>query len=794
MKVKRNSFVRCLAMLLCIVMVAVLLPEPEAKAWCDDPVLVSAKKSGSAVKITWEPVIGAVKYRVFRSTDGGTTWKKVGDTTGTSLKDKKVKNGQEYNYTVRCITKKGAWDSDYDDPGLYVQYWKCATPKITKITSETKGLKVTWGKVSGAAKYKLFRWDGTQWLKVGTTTKTYYTDVSVEPGNTYIYAVSCYSSNGKTRQSAYYDVGELDTQVATYYPKVAFKNVECSLTASGDGIVLEWNDNGAPWFYLEVKEDDGYWGKLDCVDNSAFEYTDLNVSSGHTYSYRVIGVDDEISVLEDKHIVGSYDAAGKSTEFFATPTLDPETVIENNAITVSWVEVPGAPNYRVFRKVAGGAWIKLGDTTTNSFTDTKAASGIEYFYTVRVMNSKKTAYISGYDDTGVTGFYVGEPTMVSTSVNNDGIVFRWNLVGTIEDYNIYRRTESGNWVNIDAVGSSDIDLASGVGEYIDKNYINGVQYYYSVACAENGGGADISTYNKTGLGCKPYEAPARLALAVTASGVKVTWNAVKGVTSYRLFRKEWGGTTWDVVATVNGTTYTDGSLKDSGTYVYTVRCLAPNGNYASGWETDDAAFAITYYSNPKLISAKMLGQSDVNYSRIKLEWEEVTGSQYYNIYRKEGTGSWQLLLTDFDAYTPDGTMFYDDGSILPLNSGKTYTYTVRCSDGSGENISFYDKTGVSCVFVQMPQIDSFDVDVDGISVKSITVKWKPVAGAKGYKVYRKVPGGSWTLLKTINGTTTLTFKDTKNLVYGQDYIYVVRAFSGTTLSDYFVDGWIVNAS
>ena len=73
MKVKRNSFVRCLAMLLCIVMVAVLLPEPEAKAWCDDPVLVSAKKSGSAVKITWEPVIGAVKYRVFRSTDGGTT-------------------------------------------------------------------------------------------------------------------------------------------------------------------------------------------------------------------------------------------------------------------------------------------------------------------------------------------------------------------------------------------------------------------------------------------------------------------------------------------------------------------------------------------------------------------------------------------------------------------------------------------------------------------------------------------------------------------------------------------------
>ena len=49
-------------------------------------------------------------------------------------------------------------------------------------------------------------------------------------------------------------------------------------------------------------------------------------------------------------------------------------------------------------------------------------------------------------------------------------------------------------------------------------------------------------------------------------------------------------------------------------------------------------------------------------------------------------------------------------------------------------------------------------------------------------------GGGWHTIATINAATTLTFKDTKNLVAGQEYIYTVRAINGDNISGYLSNG------
>ena len=120
--------------------------------------------------------------------------------------------------------------------------------------------------------------------------------------------------------------------------------------------------------------------------------------------------------------------------------------------------------------------------------------------------------------------------------------------------------------------------------------------------------------------------------------------------------------------------------------------------------------------------------------------------------------------------------YYD----TPPASNFTYIYTVRCSDGSWP-ISYYNPSGVRTFFLMAPQAGT---NPYSRNASAIVVRWKAVEGATGYKVYRKVPGGNWSCIATVNGYTTLTYKDTYKLVNGQDYYYTVRAFNGSNMSGY----------
>lgn len=87
------------------------------------PVITSLSSTKKGVKISWGAVEGAVNYRVLVKTSSG--WKKVGDTTSTSLVDKSTKNGKSYTYIVRCLSSTGkSYVSGYDKAGTTVTYKK----------------------------------------------------------------------------------------------------------------------------------------------------------------------------------------------------------------------------------------------------------------------------------------------------------------------------------------------------------------------------------------------------------------------------------------------------------------------------------------------------------------------------------------------------------------------------------------------------------------------------------------------------------------------------------------------
>ena len=79
---------------------------------------------------------------------------------------------------------------------------------IESLENTSKGVKITWGKVSGAEKYRVFVKSGSKWKKLKDTTSTSYTHTSVESGKTYTYTVRCISSTGKSYKSGYDTVGK----------------------------------------------------------------------------------------------------------------------------------------------------------------------------------------------------------------------------------------------------------------------------------------------------------------------------------------------------------------------------------------------------------------------------------------------------------------------------------------------------------------------------------------------------------------------------------------------------------
>ncbi len=78
-----------------------------------------------------------------------------------------------------------------------------------------------------------------------------------------------------------------------------------------------------------------------------------------------------------------------------------------------------------------------------------------------------------------------------------------------------------------------------------------------------------------------------------------------------------------------------------------------------------------------------------------------------------------------------------------------------------------------------------------VGSSQVQVTWNQVSNADGYRIYRKVPGGGWVRLKTISGSSTVSYTDS-SVEPGKKYYYTVRAFqnSGTEvkLGDYDTTG------
>lgn len=260
-----------------------------------------------------------------------------------------------------------------------------ATPKISKAESVNGGVKLTWSKVKGAEKYRVYYKGSKGWTRLADTTSTSYTDSKVSSGKTYTFTVRCINSSATKFTSGYDSKGKTVKYISA--PKIT------KAESVNGGVKISWNKpNGAEKYRIYYKGSKG-WTRL--ADTTSTAYTDKAVSSGKNYTYTVRCIS-----ADAKRFTSGYNGKGKSIKYVAAPKIS-KAEATYNSVKISWGKVNGAEKYRVYVK-NGKSWKRLADTTATTFNDKNVSAQKTYTYTVRCINSSANKFTSGYDSKGAT--------------------------------------------------------------------------------------------------------------------------------------------------------------------------------------------------------------------------------------------------------------------------------------------------------------------------------------------------------------------------------------------------------
>ncbi len=379
-----------------------------------------------------------------------------------------------------------------------------------------------------------------------------------------------------------------------------------------------------------------------------------------------------------------------------------------DGVALTWAASEDAVNYLVYRAEGTDDLVCIGTTTETEFLDGSAVEGKSYVYVITVVNAdgsytkpsvadgevvifvkpycahkeykwvidyRATVFASGkkhkeclacHKNIGtvvIPQLTPATPVVKTVAVKPTNIVVTWNAVEGATSYTVYRRLVGGNWENLGVVTTT---------KFTDKKVVSGKSYQYTVR-ARNAAG--LSAY-KASAAVKFFAAPTNIAAANTAGSIKVTWDAVKGASVYRVYRKLVGDDAWTYIGNTKTNSFLDKDVTAADNYAYTVK--AGDGKVYSSYDKTGAT--LVRLEVPKLTKATSSKEG------ITVTINHVDGAKGYDVYRKTGNSGW-VKIARVNSARSNG---YLDKST---KKGVTYTYTIRAFNGTSR--SYYNTKGIT---------------------------------------------------------------------------------------------------
>ena len=337
---------------------------------------------------------------------------------------------------------------------------------------------------------------------------------------------------------------------------------------------------------------------------------------------------------------------------------------------------------------------------------------------------------------------------IGNSATSGKPMLTWNAVYGATSYRIYRSTSKGSGYSL-------------LGTVTTTSYTNtgakaGTTYYYRVKACNDAG---LSPYSNIVSGQskavtpKPSAPVVKIGNSSTSGKPQLTWNAVSGATSYKVYRATSQNGTYSLLGTVTATSYTNTGAKAGTTYYYKVKAVSSAG---------ESAYS-NVVSGRATVTTLTMGHS-ASSGKPQLTWKAVSGAASYRVYRATTKNGAYTVINTTKALT-----YTNVGAAL----GTTYYYKVEALNAAGKSMGF-------SAIVEGKVAPVLAVGYSCVSGKP-QLTWKAVPGATEYQVYRSTQQNSG--YSKINTTTSTSYVNT-GAKAGTTYSYRIVAVKGTAVSDF----------
>ena len=328
---------------------------------------------------------------------------------------------------------------------------------------------------------------------------------------------------------------------------------------------------------------------------------------------------------------------------------------------LTWRAVYGATSYRIYRSTAkGSGYSLLGTTTATSYTNTGAKAGTTYYYRVKAVND---AGLSPYSNIvsgkvkSVTPKPAAPVVKIGNSASSGKPMLTWNAVSGATSYKVYRATsQNGTYSLLGTVTATS---------YTNTGAKAGVTYYYKVKAVNSAGESAFSNIvsgQSKSVTPKPSAPVVKIGHSATSGKPMLTWNAVDGAASYRVYRATAKNGAYSVINTTKALTYTNVGAALGTTYYYKLEALNAAGK----------SMGFSAVVEGKVAPVLAVGYSSVS-GKPQLTWKAVPGATEYQVYRstQQNSGYTKINTTTATSYVNTGA-----------KAGTTYYYRIVAVKGT----------------------------------------------------------------------------------------------------------------
>lgn len=454
------------------------------------------------VRISWNAVIGATYYRVYRAASLTGVKTALGNwQSGTSYDDSSATPGKDYYYWVKgSPTSDGARSTGFSSPDAGRRKLSAPTGISASDGSYRDKVRITWNAAAGATHYRIWRSTSATGTKITLMADwrsgTSYDDGAAVPETTYYYWVKAATSSAGARASDFsgHDSGWRKTPLS---PPTGLAASDGAYTTH---VHVTWTGGGGTSHYRVYRSDTSGGARTELGNwQTATSYDDIPPVPGASYYYWV---------------KGATNSTGDDATDFSLPDTGwrrlsaPEGLLASDGeftdrVRTTWLAASGATHYQLSRswgqyaeKTAVTGW-----QTTTSFDDTEPTPGDSYYYWVKAATSSVGARASDFSvhDSGWRKLLAPTGVSASNGTYTDKVRITWDKVEGALYYQVCRatsptgeKTEVGFW-----------NMAT---TYEDTSSVPGTTYYYWVKAAVGYTGGRASEYSSYDSGWRPLSA------------------------------------------------------------------------------------------------------------------------------------------------------------------------------------------------------------------------------------------------------------------------------------------------